>query len=93
MRHISQQVGSNLVTNLPKGVILQEPGIGRGSSNDHLGPEKPRVLHQFLVVDQASLGVKLVRHGLKVDGSGRDFLGWSEEAVGQAGIGKVSMKA
>lgn len=90
MRHIGHQIGADFVADLTESSVIEQPGIARDASNDDLRPERARRLCQLVVVDQTRLRIYLVRHALKEDGCGRDFLAGREEAVRQmAAIGQI----
>jgi hypothetical protein len=67
--NVHNQVRANRVGNLAHAGIVDQSAVGRGAGDEDLGAEEHGVLLELVIVDDASLEVDAVRHGLKV---GRD---------------------
>ena len=70
--HVDNKVGTNGVGNLAHALVIDETAVSRGSGNEDLGAEQLGVLLELVVVDDASLDVDTVGHGLEVGGDSRD---------------------
>ena len=67
MCHITEQVGPHSVANLPEPLVVEEPGVGRVTSNDQLRLEPDGQGLQLVVVDELSLLVQPVGKRLEVN--------------------------
>lgn len=67
--HIDNQVGADGVSNLAHALVVDQTAVGGGTGNKDLGAVQDSVLLELVVVDDTSLEVDTVRHGLEV---GRD---------------------
>lgn len=70
--HVDNKVGTNRVGNLAHALVVDETAVSRSSGNEDLGAEELGVLLELVVVDDASLDVDTVGHGLEVGGDSRD---------------------
>lgn len=65
--HVDNKVGTDKVSNLAHTSIVDVTAVRRGTSNEDLGAVEDSGLLEHLVVDDTSLGVDTVWHGLEVD--------------------------
>lgn len=83
MRHITHQITSIRIRNLPQPPVIPIPRVRARPTDDQSGLEQPRILRELFIVDQTGLWVDSVREGLKVDGRGGDLLLGGVVAVGE----------
>ena len=74
MSHITQQIGTTLVRDLPHAIIIDCSAVSRRSSDDNLWSENLSGLFQSIVVNNTSLWVQMVWHSCKILGDKRDML-------------------
>lgn len=67
--HIDNQVGADGVSNLAHALVVDQTAVGGGTGNKDLGAVQDSVLLELVVVDDTSVEVNAVGHGLEV---GRD---------------------
>lgn len=67
--HIDNQVSANGVSNLAHALVVDQTAVSGGTGNKDLGAVQDSVLLELVVVDDASVEVDTVGHGLEV---GRD---------------------
>lgn len=66
MGHIDNKVSTDRVSNLPHALIVNQTTISRGPGDEDLGAVEDSVLGELVIIDDASLKVNSVGHGLKV---------------------------
>lgn len=81
--HVDHEVGTDGVGNLAHALVVDETAVGRGTGNEDLGAVEDGVLLEHVVVDDASLLIHAVGHGLEVGGDGRDLALGSLVTMGQ----------
>lgn len=67
--HINNQVGADGISNLAHALVVDQTAVSGGTGNEDLGAVQDSVLLELVVVDDTSLEVDTVGHGLEV---GRD---------------------
>lgn len=67
--HVDNEVGTDRVGNLAHALVVDQTAVGGSTGNKHLGAVQDGVLGKLVIVDDASLEVDTVGHGLEV---GRD---------------------
>lgn len=67
--HVDNEVGTHRVGNLAHALVVDQTAVGGSTGNKHLGTVQDGVLRKLVIVDDASLEVDTVGHGLEV---GRD---------------------
>lgn len=70
--HIDNEVSSDGVSNLAHALVVDETAVGRGSGNQDLGAVEDGVLLEGVVVNDTSVKVDTVGHGLEVGRDSRD---------------------
>lgn len=70
--HIDDKVSANGVGNLAHALVVNQTAVGRGTGDEDLGTEELGVLLEGIVVNEASVNVDAVGHGLEVGGDSRD---------------------
>lgn len=86
MRHIAKQERPNLISNLPKPLVIPIPGIRTPAADDQSGAEIQCLLLEAIVIDVTRLGVHLVGQALEVNRGGADLLA----AGGVVAVGEVA---
>lgn len=76
--HVNNKVGANRVSNLAHALVVNQTAVGRGTGDEDLGAVENGVLGEHVVIDDASLKVNSVRHGLKVGRDSGDPVGNNE---------------
>lgn len=88
--HVDNKVSANLVGNFTHALVVDQAAVGRGTGNKNLGSVKSGGLLEHIVVDDTSLGINAVGHGLKVGGDSRNLSGVSLVTVRKmATVGQV----
>ena len=67
MGHIHEEIGAYLVGNLPESLKINDPGIGGGAGNDHLGLALFGQVADLVIVDAVGFGVHAIGDNLVVD--------------------------
>lgn len=70
--NVDNEVGTNRVGNLAHALVIDEAAVGRSTGDEDLGAEELSVLLELVVVNDASVKVDTVGHGLEVGGDSRD---------------------
>ena len=65
--HIHEEIGAYLVGNLPESLKINDPGIGGGAGNDHLGLALFGQVADLVIVDAVGFGVHAIGDNLVVD--------------------------
>ncbi|KAH3682863.1 hypothetical protein WICPIJ_006170 [Wickerhamomyces pijperi] len=71
--HVRQNVGTNLISDGSHTGVVNDTGIGRGTSNDDFWSEQFSGLLQGIVIDQTGGFVQSVRNSLEVFGNVGDL--------------------
>lgn len=70
--HINNEVSANEISNLAHALVVNQTAVGRGTGDKDLGAVKDDVLLKLVVVDDSSVQVDTVGHGLEVGRDSRD---------------------
>lgn len=81
--HVDNKVSTDLVGNLTHALVVNQAAVSRGTGNKNLGSVENGSLLKHVVVDDASLEINTVRHGLKVSRDSRNLSGVSLVTVGK----------
>jgi hypothetical protein len=78
--HVHDKVGADEVSDLAHAGVVNQAAVGRCASHEDLGPVENDILLELVVVDDASLKVDAVGHGLKVGRDSRDPKGKGKQS-------------
>lgn len=70
--HVDNEVSTDGVGNLAHALVVDKTAVGRGTGNQDLGAVEDGVLLESVVVNDTSVKVDTVRHGLEVGRDSRD---------------------
>lgn len=70
--NVDDQVSANEISDLAHPRVIDQAAVGRGTGHQNLGPVQDHVLLELVVVNDASLKVNTVGHGLEVGRNSRN---------------------